>query len=326
MTQHSEPTNQPDEAVDLSIVVPVYNEEGNVEPLISELTSVLEAMGRSYEIIVVNDGSTDGTLAELKIAREAQSRLRVVDLTRNFGQTPAIMAGFDLARGSFIVTMDGDLQNDPHDIPLLIERLNDGFDLVSGWRRNRQDGMLRRVIPSMIANWIISRTLALPLHDYGCTLKVYRRELVEGLHLYGEMHRFIPAIAGASSDRITELEVNHRARVRGLSKYGLNRTVKVLLDLVFMAFLSRYRTNPIRFFGILGLISAGLGMLAFFQLSYMKIANEVDMTGNPLLIVTVLFILVAVQLISLGILGEINVRTYYESQRKKTYGIREVLE
>lgn len=325
MTLNTDSTNTSDATIDLSVVVPAYNEAGNVAPLISELTLVLEEMGGSFEIIVVNDGSTDETMAELKSARQEYPHLRVVDLSRNFGQTPAIMAGFDLSRGRVIATMDADLQNDPHDIPHLIERLNQGFDLVSGWRRKRQDGWLLRILPSIGANWIIARTLALPLHDYGCTLKVYRRELLSDLNLYGEMHRFIPAIAGASSDRIAELEVNHRARVRGLSKYGLSRTFKVLLDLVFMIFLSRFRTNPIRFFGILGLLSAGAGILSLLQLLYMKITHEVDMTGNPLLIVTVVFILVAVQLISIGILAEINVRTYYESQDKKTYSIREIL-
>lgn len=325
MTLAPESAKLPDEPIDLSIIIPAYNEAGNIAPLISELTQVLEEMGGSFEIIVVNDGSSDETIAELRAARREHPQLCVVDLSRNFGQTPAIMAGFDLSRGRIVATMDADLQNDPHDIPRLIERLNQGFDLVSGWRRKRQDGWLLRVIPSIVANWIIARTLALPLHDYGCTLKVYRRELLSDLNLYGEMHRFIPAIAGASSDRIAELEVNHRARVQGESKYGLSRTFKVLLDLVFMVFLSRYRTNPIRFFGILGLLSAGFGMLAFLQLLYMKITHAVDMTGNPLLIVTVLFVLVAVQLLSIGILAEINVRTYYESQRKKTYSVREIL-
>jgi glycosyltransferase involved in cell wall biosynthesis len=312
--------------MDISVIIPVYNEEKNISPLHSEIKEVMTSLGNTYEIIFINDGSHDHTLDELKRVKKDNAEVIIIDFTRNFGQTPAIMAGFEHASGDIIITMDGDLQNDPHDIPALIKRLESGYDLVSGWRKNRKDDLFLRVIPSRVANKLISKWLGVPLHDYGCTLKAYKRNVIKDIRLYGEMHRFIPAIASWKGAKITELEVNHRPRKHGKTKYGLDRTVKVLLDLLLIAFLSEYSTNPVRFFGGMGLISSGLGLLTLLGVICMKVAGHVDMTGNPLLIMSMLFLLVGVQLISMGFLGEINIRTYYESQNKKTYYIKEIIE
>ena len=312
--------------MDMSIVIPVYNEAPNISPLCAEIRTALETTGKEYEVIFVNDGSTDTTLSELKAAKKVDSRIKIIDLNRNFGQTPAIMAGFDLSKGDIVVTMDGDLQNDPADIPQLAETLGDRYDLVSGWRKSRKDNFLLRVLPSKIANWIISSVLKVRLHDYGCTLKAYKRTVIKNMRLYGEMHRFIPAIASWNGAKITELEVNHRPRKAGKTKYGINRTIKIMLDLPLIVFLSEYRTKPIRFFGGIGLISGLLGIFTFFVVVFMKVVNHRDMTGNPLLVLCVLFVLVSVQLISMGFLGEINIRTYYESQDKKTYHLNEIIE
>ena len=312
--------------MDMSIVIPVYNEAPNISPLCAEIRTALETTGKEYEVIFVNDGSTDTTLSELKAAKKVDSRIKIIDLNRNFGQTPAIMAGFDLSKGNIVVTMDGDLQNDPADIPQLAETLGDRYDLVSGWRKSRKDNFLLRVLPSKIANWIISSVLKVRLHDYGCTLKAYKRTVIKNMRLYGEMHRFIPAIASWNGAKITELEVNHRPRKAGKTKYGINRTIKIMLDLPLIVFLSEYRTKPIRFFGGIGLISGLLGIFTFFVIVFMKVVNHRDMTGNPLLVLCVLFVLVSVQLISMGFLGEINIRTYYESQDKKTYHLNEIIE
>ena len=312
--------------MDISVVIPLCNEEKNIAPLYAELKEVLGSLNKSYEILFVNDGSSDGTLNELKKIKPSDPHLKIIDLNRNFGQTPAIMAGFDTSGGSVIITMDGDLQNDPHDIPRLLEEINSGYDLVSGWRKKRKDAFLLRIIPSRIANFLISSALKVHLHDYGCTLKAYRREVITGMRLYGEMHRFIPAIADWRGAKIAEIEVSHRSRKWGKTKYGISRTFKVFLDLLLIVFLSEYSTKPIRFFGGLGLASGALGILSFFLVIYMKLAGGVDMTGNPLLILSVLFFLVSVQLISMGFLGEINIRTYYESQNKKTYHVKEIIE
>jgi len=312
--------------MDISIVIPVFNEEENISLLHTEIRETLGNTGKTYEIIFVNDGSTDATAAEILKARGTDPNVKMIDLNRNFGQTPSVMAGVDLAAGEVIVTMDGDLQNDPRDIAALIARLDEGYDIVSGWRKNRKDAFLLRVIPSKLANRLISSVLKVPLHDYGCTLKAYRRNTIKGLNLYGEMHRFIPAIAGWQGARITEMEVNHRARKHGKSKYGISRTIRVLLDLLLVAFLSEYSTKPIRFFGGIGIMSNMLALATLLMVIYMKIARGTDMTGNPLLILCVLFFLVGIQFISMGFLGEINIRTYYESQGKKTYHIKEIVQ
>lgn len=311
--------------MDLSIIIPVFNEEKNMLPLCEEIQNVLQELGKTYEIIFINDGSTDKTLKNLKDIIKDGQILTIIDLNRNFGQTAAIMAGFDHAKGDVIITMDGDLQNDPRDIPRLLEKMDEGYDLVSGWRKDRKDTFLLRVLPSKIANSLISKVLKVQLHDYGCTLKAYKRDVVKDINLYGEMHRFIPAIAGWKGANITELEVNHRLRQYGKTKYGINRTLKVLLDLMLIAFLSEYSTKPIRFFGGLSVITGLLGGLNFLAAVYMKVAYHKDLTGNPLLILCVLFFLVSLQFLSMGFLGEINIRTYYESQSKKTYHVKEIV-
>lgn len=311
--------------MDLSVIIPVNNEEKNIAPLYSELKEVLPGLNKSYEIIFVDDGSTDETLSELKKLKPGDGNLKIINLNKNFGQTPAIMAGFDNASGEVIITMDGDLQNDPADIPKLLDKLDSGFDLVSGWRKKRKDSFLLRVLPSKLANGLISAVLKVHLHDYGCTLKAYKRNVITGMKLYGEMHRFIPAIADWKGAKITEIEVNHRPRRWGKTKYGISRTIKVVLDLLLIVFLSEYSTKPIRFFGGLGLASGSLGIISFLAVIYMKLFGGTDMTGNPLLILSVLFFLVSVQLISMGFLGEINIRTYYESQDKKTYHVKEII-
>jgi glycosyltransferase involved in cell wall biosynthesis len=311
--------------MDISVVIPVYNEKGNLAPLAAETSQVLEKTGKIYEIIFVNDGSTDASLAELKELNDPSGKIKIIDLNRNFGQTSAIMAGIDNSAGKVIITMDADRQNDPHDIPLLLEKLESGFDIVSGWRKTRRDPFLTRVLPSNTANWIISRVLKVRLHDYGCTLKAYKREALKDIRLYGEMHRFIPAIADWKGASITEVPVSHRKRTCGKSKYNLKRTVNVLLDLFLMVFLTEYRTKPIRFFGGLGICSGFMGLLSFITVVFMKAVKGANMTGNPLLILSVLFFLVSIQLMAMGFLGEINIRTYYESQDKKTYHVKEII-
>jgi glycosyltransferase involved in cell wall biosynthesis len=312
--------------MDISVIVPVFNEEKNISPLVNELTDSLSRTEKTYELIFVNDGSTDKTLSELERTKASRPDLKIIDLNKNFGQTAAIMAGFDNAKGEIVVTIDGDLQNDPGDIPMLLEKLGSGFDLVCGWRRKRKDHVLSRIVPSKMANWLIAKALKLPLHDFGCTLKAYKKSVVKNMRLYGEMHRFIPAIAGWEGATITEVPVNHRPRKHGKTKYGLNRTIRVFLDLLLMSFLSEYSTKPIRFFGGLGVMTGLLGFFSFLLVVYMKIFNNMNMTGNPLLILCVLFLLVSTQLFSLGFIGELNIRTYYESQDKKTYHIRKIIE
>lgn len=312
--------------MDITIVVPIYNEEANIALLVTEISSVMNKMEESYELLLINDGSTDNSFTEMKKAKVAIPQIKIIDFKRNFGQTPAIMAGFNNALGNIIITIDGDLQNDPRDIPMLVEKINSGSDLVCGWRKNRKDVFLFRKVPSKIANCILAKVLKTHIHDYGCTLKAYRRDILENLKLYGDMHRFIPAIASWQGANIAEIEVNHKARLYGKTKYGINRTIKVILDIFLLIFMAEFGTKPIRFFGGIGLISAGLGIISTITLIYMKVMKGIDITGDPLLILSVLFFLVSVQLISIGFLGEINMRTYYESSGKKTYVIRDIIE
>ncbi|MCK5082122.1 MAG: glycosyltransferase family 2 protein [Candidatus Omnitrophica bacterium] len=310
--------------MDISVIIPVYNENQNVPILYKELNDVLPGLNKEYEIIFINDGSTDNTLKNLKDIYSKDRKVRIIDLKRNFGQTAAIAAGFELAEGGIVITMDGDLQNDPHDIPRFLEEINKGFDIVSGWRKKRKDFFLR-VILSRIASCLISKILGLKLHDYGCTLKAYQKKVIKDINLYGDMHRFIPAVASSSGAKIAEIEVNHRPRKYEQSKYNLNRIIKVSLDLLLLAFLSEYHTKPIRFFGGLGIISFLLGTFSIIALIYMKVFSGIDMTGNPLIILATLFILVSMQFISIGFVSEINIRTYYESQNKKIYSIKEII-
>jgi glycosyltransferase involved in cell wall biosynthesis len=310
--------------MDISVIIPVLNEGENILPLHSELKEVLDSISKSYEIIFINDGSNDNTLENLKRAHNANPNVKIINFAKNFGQTAAITAGFNNAEGDIIITMDGDLQNDPHDIPRLLEEINKGFDIISGWRKRRKDFFLR-VFISRAANFLISKLLGLKLRDYGCTLKVFRKEIVKQINLYGEMHRFIPAVASWSGVRVGEIAVNHRYRKAGKTKYGYDRIMKVFLDLLTMIFLSEYRTKPIRFFGGLAMWSFLLGAFSFVALCYMKIAKNIDITGNPLMILTALFFLVGFQFISIGFIAEINIRTYYESQKKTIYHIKDVI-
>ena len=310
---------------EVSVVVPLLNEQDNINPLHEQITEAL-AENYNYEIIYIDDGSNDNSLNLLTQIQKSDPRVRVICFRKNFGQTAALSAGFSHAQGEIIVALDADLQNDPADIPKIISKLNEGFDVVSGWRKKRQDKALTRRLPSKIANWLISTITGVKLHDYGCTLKAYRKEVLVQTKLYGEMHRFIPALASWNGAKIAEVIVNHRSRTAGTAKYGLARTWKVLLDLITVNFLGSFSTKPIYVFGGLGLLSA-LGSIIFgFIVMYQKISNGVDISGNPLLIVTAVSIIATIQFILMGLLAELLVRTYHESQNRPTYVIREIFE
>jgi glycosyltransferase involved in cell wall biosynthesis len=311
---------------ELSVIVPVRDEAESLEALHDELTETLVAWGRPYEIIVIDDGSTDDSFAILARLQAADPRLRVIRFRRNFGQTAAFAAGFVHARGRLIVTSDGDLQNDPRDIPAMVEALEGGYDIVCGWRRNRKDRFLSRRIPSIVANRLISLATGVPLHDYGCSLKVFRAEVVKPLRLYGEMHRFLPAIASEQGVRIAEVVVNHRPRRHGESKYGISRTVRVILDLLTVKFLLSYSTRPLQIFGLVGFIMGLLGAAISGYLAYVRLIGEQAISNRPLLLLGILLIFTGVQLVTLGLLAEMQARTYHESQNKPTYAIREILE
>ena len=308
----------------ISIVVPLYNEEENVRELHARLKPVLDSIGDEYEIIFVDDGSTDTTLSLLQKIQAEDDTVTVLSLRRNFGQTAAFAAGFDYSRGDVIVTMDGDLQNDPKDIPKLLELMKD-HDLVSGWRKRRKDPFLSRRLPSIIANSLISKVTGVNLHDYGCSLKAYRRDVIKNLKLYGEMHRFIPAVASWYGVRIAEVETTHHPRLRGTSKYGISRTMKVVLDLITVKFLQSFSTKPLQFFGPIGLLSGMLGFLISIYLTLGKIFSGKDIGGRPLLLLGALLIIVGIQFIGMGLLGEMMVRVYHETQKKPIYVIKKVL-
>jgi len=307
----------------ISVVIPVFDEAENVADLHRELTASLEAHGRPYEVIFVDDGSRDATLKHLVDIEAADPRVRVLRLRRNFGQTAAFSAGFDHARGEVVVTSDGDLQNDPADIPRLVARLDEGFDMVCGWRRERQDVASKKV-PSWFANRLISWATGVRLHDYGCSLKAMRVEVVRGMRLYGEMHRFIPAIASWMGVSVAEIPVNHRPRTRGHSKYGLGRTLRVLLDLFTVKFLLAYGTRPSHLFGKWGISSGVLGLAILSYLTYVKFFMGESIGGRPLLLVGMGLVLFGVQLICTGLLAEMLVRIYHESQGKPTYVVKEI--
>jgi glycosyltransferase involved in cell wall biosynthesis len=316
---------QDDGRPELSVVVPLLDEQDNLRPLYGQITQALE--GRySYETIFVDDGSTDGSFEILKELHDSDPRVRVVRFRKNFGQTAALSAGFAHARGDVVVALDADLQNDPADIPMLVAKLDEGYDVVSGWRKKRHDKALTRRLPSRMANWLISRVTEVHLHDYGCTLKAYRREVLEQVGLYGEMHRFIPALASWSGATIAECAVNHRPRTAGKAKYGLKRMAKVPLDLMTVKFLGSFSTKPIYVFGGLGLFTAVVAVLFGGLVIYQKLARGTDMSGNPLLLLSAVLVITTVQFILMGLLAELLVRTYHESQNRPTYVIREVLE
>ncbi len=308
----------------LSIVVPVYNEAPNAEALVRELLATADRLRLTTEIVLVDDGSQDDTYAQLIAAAGDDPRIHLVRLMRNFGQTAALAAGIDHASGDVIVTMDGDLQNDPADIPRLLATLDAGYDVVTGWRRDRKDPFLSRKLPSLIANAIIGATTNVSIHDHGCGLKAFRADIAKQLKLYGEMHRFITAIAGDLGAAVTEIPVNHRPRLRGQSKYGISRTVRVVLDLLTIKFLSGFATRPIHVFGTFGLVTMLTGLVIVGILGAEKILLGVELAGRPLLLLGVLLVLGGVQLVTLGLLGEMLARTYHESQGKPIYRLREV--
>ena len=311
---------------EISVVVPVYDESPNIPELCRELTATLERWGGSYEILIIDDGSTDDSFEELVRFQARDPRLRIIRFRRNFGQTAAFAAGFAYARGRVIVTFDGDLQNDPADIPTLVAKLGDGYDIVCGWRKERQDPWLSRRLPSMLANWLISAATRVKLHDYGCSLKAFRAEVVKPLRLYGEMHRFLPAIASEMGVSIAEVVVNHRVRRHGRSKYGIGRTVRVILDLLTVKFLLSYSTRPSQFFGLVGIAMVLLGFGVTAWLAYLRLFGNESIANRPLLLFGILLLFTGVQLVTLGLLAEMQARTYHESQNKPTYVIREVRE
>ena len=310
----------------LSVVIPIRNESASIPELHRQLTATLERWGRPYEIVAVDDGSTDDSFERLAAIQARDPRVRVIRFRRNFGQTAAFAAGFAHAHGALIATSDGDLQNDPADIPALVALVEQGADIAAGWRKDRKDPFLSRRLPSMMANWLISHITGVKLHDYGCSLKVFRAEVVKPLRLYGEMHRFLPAIASELGVTIVEQVVNHRARQYGASKYGIGRTVRVVLDLMTVKFLLSYATRPLQIFGLLGIIMGGLGAVITGWLAYLRLFGYQSIANRPLLLFGILLVFTGVQLITLGLLAEMQVRTYHESQGKPTYVIREVRE
>src|SRR5258707_2282902 len=310
---------------DISVFLPVLNEEPNLRPLYTKLNAALEELGRPAEVIFVDDGSTDGSLAILRELAALDPRIRVVALKRNYGQTAAMAAGIDAAVGRVLIPMDADLQNDPADITRLLDKLDEGYDVVSGWRKNRQDKWITRKIPSMIANRLISWIGGVPLHDYGCSLKAYRRESLEDVRLYGEMHRFIPIYASWAGARVTEIPVEHHARTMGKSKYGLSRTLKVVFDLMTIKFMASYQTKPIYVFGMFGMAAMGLSVLAGIWATVLKVWKAVSFILTPLPVITVVMLAIGVQFLLMGLLAEMLVRTYHESQSKRVYAIKETI-
>jgi dolichol-phosphate mannosyltransferase len=308
---------------EVSVFLPVYNEEPNLLPLYAKLNDALKALGRSAEIVYVDDGSTDGSLGILREIAELDPRVRVIALRRNYGQTAAMAAGIDAAKGRVLIPMDADLQNDPGDIARLLKKLDEGYDVVSGWRKNRKDKMITRKIPSMIANRLISWIGGVPLHDYGCSLKAYRRESLQDVRLYGEMHRFIPIYAAWAGARVTEIPVEHHARTMGKSKYGLSRTLKVVFDLMTIKFMASYQTKPIYVFGSFGMLAFGISIVGGIYALFLKFRHAADFVQTPLPILSIVMFAVGVQFLLMGLLAEMLVRTYHESQAKTIYAVRE---
>lgn len=311
--------------MDVSIVIPVYNEQDSIGPIFEKIATVLKGLKRKAEMVFVNDGSTDESARILDALAARDPRVKVIHFRRNFGQTAAMTAGFEHASGSVIVTIDADLQNDPTDIPMMLDKLDEGYDLVHGWRRCRQDAYWSRRLPSLVANRLISRVTGFPVKDLGCTLKAIRREIAAELPLYGEMHRFIPILAQWQGARCAELETKHHARQFGKTKYGISRTFGVILDLITVKYLTQFSTSPMRLFGSIGFGCASLGVASGCALLGMKLAINFDITGNPLLYLSLFCLLIGLQFFSLGMLGEVCARIYHESQNRKTYTVRRVV-
>lgn len=311
--------------IDLSIVIPIYNEKESIAKLYKELDKTLSRMNLKYEVLLIDDGSTDGSLDELLKIHNKNKLFKIIGFRKNFGQTSAISAGFNFAEGKVVITLDADLQNDPRDIPLLLKKLNEGYDIVSGWRMNRKDKGITRRFPSMVANKIISKLTGVYLHDYGCTLKAYRREVIKNINLYGEMHRYIPAIASWMGVKIVEIPVRHRSRKYGESKYGVSRTIKVILDIITVKFLLSYSQSPIQIFGLLGLFSATVGFIMTAYLIIMRIFFNKPLSERPLFILSIFMIFVGIQLITMGLLAEVLMRVHHEVQNRSTYVIKEMI-
>lgn len=311
--------------LELSVVIPLYNEEDNILPLYDELNAALDALHRPYEVIVIDDGSSDASFERLKAIHERDPRWQIIRFRRNFGQTAGISAGFEAARGEVIVTIDADLQNDPRDIGKLLDTMQEGYDIVSGWRMERKEPFLTRRLPSMTANRLISRITGVHLHDYGCTLKAYHRDVAKNVRLYGELHRFIPALASQIGVRVTEVPVNDRPRRFGSSKYGLFRTFKVFLDLIAVSFYLSYFNRPLYVFGGLGMVTGGLGAVILLYLAYVRLILLQDIGTRPLLTLGVLLVVLGVQMVSTGLIADMVMRTYHESQGKPIYHVREHL-
>jgi len=317
--------NQPQSGFSLSVILPVFNEVATIEAVYSELALAIGQIPGNKQIIFVDDGSSDGTSELLTKIAERDNQVVVITFRRNFGQTAAMAAGFDYSKGDVVVTMDADLQNDPNDIPSLIEKMEEGYDLVAGWRFDRKDGFVLRRLPSMLANRLISWTTDVKLHDYGCTLKAFRKEVIKSIDLYGEMHRFIPAIASWMGIRLTELKVNHRPRIAGSSKYGISRTVRVVLDLITVKYLLSYSSRPLQLFGLLGLLSGGAGVLITSYLVFIKLFLDQAIGGRPMLIFGIFLMFMGLQFITVGLLGEMQTRIYHETQRKAVYVVRDLM-
>ncbi len=308
---------------ELSLFLPVLNEEDNLRPMHAKIQEALDRLGKTAEVIYVDDGSTDQSLKILREIAGGDARVRVISLRRNYGQTAAMSAGIDAAKGEILIPMDADLQNDPKDIARLLEKLNEGFDVVSGWRKKRKDKLIMRKIPSWIANSVISKIGGVPLHDYGCSLKAYRREVLQDVKLYGEMHRFIPIYASWAGARVTEIPVDHHARQAGKSKYGISRTVKVIFDLMTIKFMASYQTKPIYVFGTFGMLAFFLSIIAGIWAFVLKFAYGISFILTPLPIIAIVMLAISVQFILMGLLAEMLVRTYHESQDKAIYTVRE---
>jgi glycosyltransferase involved in cell wall biosynthesis len=315
-----------DSPIRYSIVVPFLNEQENIPTLYMKLTEVMDGIGEPYEMVFVDDGSKDNTYKVLSEIYEHDRRVNVVRLRRNFGQTPALKAGFDFARGEIVISMDGDLQHDPEEIPLFLEKIEEGYDLVSGWRFQRKDHWLMRQVPSRIANWLMAKLSGIDLHDFGTTFKAYRREILQEIQLYGELHRFIPALASSTGARIAEVPISNPERKSGQSNYGIGRSIRVFFDLIIVKFLLDYSTRPLQFFGLLGLLGSGAGTLLGSILVFKKVFfhQNIMTEHGPLLLLAIALFVSGIQFISMGLLGEISARTYYESQNKPIYALREV--
>ncbi len=312
-------------AVDLSVVIPIYNEKESIGKLYKKLNETLSGMNIKYEVLLIDDGSTDGTFDELVKIHNENKSYKIISFRKNFGQTSAISAGFDFTSGGVVITLDADLQNDPSDIPILLKKLNEGYDIVSGWRVNRKDRAVTRRFPSMVANRLISRLTGVYLHDYGCTLKAYRKEVIENVDLYGEMHRYIPAIASWMGVKVAEVPVRHHSRKYGKSKYGFSRTIKVILDIITVKFLLSYSQRPIQVFGLLGLFSSAVGFIMTVYLIIMRIFFSQSLSDRPLFILSIFMIFIGIQLVTMGLLAEVLMRVHHEVRNRPTYVIKEMI-